>query len=98
MKQVIAALLLGLISLPAFADMWILSGSTVSGSSFVCTYSSPDGRFQTLEKIIEDYLADPDHYRDVLIVRTIHQPVEHSDDAPRWPTMRRFANAIDNEV
>ena len=47
MKQVIAALLLGLISFPALADMWILSGSTVSGSSFVCTYSSPDGRFQT---------------------------------------------------
>jgi hypothetical protein len=31
------------------ADMWMLVSSSVSGSSWICTYRSPDGRFsQTL--------------------------------------------------
>ena len=33
--------------LPAFASTWMLVSSTISGTNWVCTYQSPDHRFET---------------------------------------------------
>lgn len=46
MKSIIAvALLLASAAVSAQAG-WILSKSTVSGANWICTYRSPDGRFE----------------------------------------------------
>lgn len=45
MKTLFVSLLL--IASNSFAQSgWILSNSTVSGANWICTYRSPDGRFQ----------------------------------------------------
>lgn len=45
MKTLVISLLL--VSSTSFAQTgWLLSASTVSGANWICTYKSPDGRFE----------------------------------------------------
>ena len=46
MKTLLALALL-VASSAAFADMWMLASSSITGTHWACTYSSPDRRYQT---------------------------------------------------